>query len=491
MRKLLLATAAVLSGSAAMTGTVFAQAVTAPAPTTIATPSFSTFMPSPTPGPGTITVRLNARVAAYMAAGTDSGRNPGYVTTAASSSGTTVVGANTKLANYSFGEYGRFYPGFDGIAGNGLKYGAAMEIRQDNGEAPGGGVNGSVSAATRNRATLYFRREYIYMGADQFGFVRLGEVDGPSSSFLTGTMENFNDGAWNGDMPSLFTGNTSITWPFPDVGNLYTQSKVVYLSPQFAGVDFGASFAPNTGNGSYTPGNCGYASTVASSAGIQGPIGGGGEPVGCDATSSTSVLGETARMRNYVDAAVRYRGSFGPVGVAAVLTGMYAGRVADNATPQPLSPQYNNFGLGEFGGQITYGGLGIGGNSNGQFNLQPQGTIDSLGYTFGASYAFGPYVVGASYIDYRSAGSRVGGGPSVQSPLVGNGRNEWGIAAGGTWNFAPGMNVFLSYLYGHRHQGGVDLLSGVTSSGTSSSGFVYTHNNVQAQGVEIGSAFRW
>ena len=42
-----------------------------------------------------------------------------------------------------FAEYARLYPGFDGIAANGLKYGAFLEIRQDNAAPPGGGINGS------------------------------------------------------------------------------------------------------------------------------------------------------------------------------------------------------------------------------------------------------------------------------------------------------------------------------------------------------------
>ena len=38
------------------------------------------------------------------------------------------------------------------------------------------------------------------------------------------------------------------TWPFADVGQLYTTNKVIYLSPQFYGVDFGIAYEPNTGN---------------------------------------------------------------------------------------------------------------------------------------------------------------------------------------------------------------------------------------------------
>ena len=486
MRKLLLATAAVLGGA-----TGFASAATFPpaaGQTAIPAPVIPTLTPGPTAGPGTITVRLDARIGFQMAVGSDSGRNASTVTTAAGSAPTAT---NTKLSNYTFGEYGRFFPGFDGIAGNGLKYGAAMELRQDNGEPPGGGVNGSISAGTRNRNTIYFRRDFGYFGTDQFGLIRFGQTDGPMTLHTTGTFENYNTGGWNGDLPSMFTGNTSPTWPFPDVGNVYTTSKVVYLSPQFAGLDFGLSYAPNSGSGGYFSGNCSYNNTVAGT--VTGPIGGGGQGQGCDAASSTTVAGETGRPRNIVEGSLRYRGSFGPAGIAVNLAGLGSAKVFNDNVPavKATQVQYNGYAVGEAGVQVTFGGLAFGGNliggqDNGQFNLMPKGGGQSIAYIGGVSYAFGPFIIGTSYFDYRSAGSK----SSISSPWVGR-RNEYGYAAGATYNFAPGMNIFLDYLYGHRHEAGVDLLSGTAATGATGVSNVRTHNNVQAQGIGLGTAFRW
>jgi hypothetical protein len=56
------------------------------------------------------------------------------------------------------------------------------------------------------------------------------------------------------------------------------------------------------------------------------------------------------------------------------------------------------------------------------------------------------------------------------------------------------MNIFLSYLYGQKHEGGEDLLSGATTQpGTTAATTtkVVTHNNVQDQGFSIGTQFRW
>jgi hypothetical protein len=451
-----------------------------------------TAVPGTTPAPGTITVRLNARVNFYMQAVSDSGRNPTPVTTAtgATTAGNTVVNPNTKLANYTFQNYVRLFPGFDGVAANGLKYGAYMEIRQDNAVAPGGGINGSISGVSRARGALYVRDDFAYLGTDQLGFLRLGSTWGPSTLFTTGTFENFNDGAWNGDLPGGFTGNTQLTWPFPDLGVNYTTVKAVYLSPQFAGFDFSASFEPNTGNVNSGTGNCGYANTAASASGLTGVAAVGGGTAGCDAASSTTT-GDYTRRRNTVDLALRYRGAFGPIGVAFQAGGILSGHVADSSTPAKAL-QYDGLQLGDGGFQVTYGGLAVGGHvtagrSNGQFNLDPKGAKDSFAWLVGTSYAIGPVIVGASYFDYQSAGNKTGSVAQGGNPFVGS-RNEFGVAAGGTYSFAPGMNIFLSYLYGHRKESGVDLLTGVSSTATAR---VSTHNSTNAQGVSIGTQFRW
>ena len=276
----------------------------------------------------------------------------------------------------------------------------------------------------------------------------------------------------------------------PDISPFYIPSTVVYVSPQFAGVDFAASFAPNSGGLDNVSGNCPYGNTVAGTVSANTVSGG---YTGCDAASSTTVAGEAARPRDEAQVYLRYRGAFGPVGVAAEAGGIFSGHVQNSNVPavKATQVQYEGYRLFDAGLIGTFGGLAVGGHvtggrQNGQFSLAPTGTRDSFAWVAGASYAFGPLIVGASYFDYMSAGSS----NALASPFVKN-RNEWGIAAGGTYNFAPGMNIYLSYLYGHRKELGVDLLSGVASSGTLASGNVTTHNNVQSQGVQIGTQFRW
>jgi hypothetical protein len=485
MRKLLLATVAVLGGSLALGGNAHAQLANTYT-TAIPTPNPFTAAPAPVPGPGNISVRLQARIVAYMEAGSDSGRNATAVT------GVAAIQPNTKLANYSLNEFTRFYPGFDGIAGNGLQYGAALEIRQDQAAPAGGGINGSISGDATARGALYLRREMAYVGADNYGFLRYGATDQPTSLFATGQFENFDDGAWNADLPNFFTANTRLTWPFFDQGGWYTTNKLVYLSPSFMGFDFGVSFEPNTGSLNNGDGNCAYnftsSITGTTPAGTQtaivGPLN-GGNGSSCDAASATTT-GDVSRRRNTVDAVLRYRGAFGPVGVAVTAGYIAGGRVVSDSLAAPsASNTYKNPDIYDFGGQVTFGGLAVGGHlSGGQYNggvgLQRAGTKDALAYLVGTSYAFGPVIVGGSFFDYRSGGSK-----TYATPLMSN-RNEYGIAAGGTYAFAPGMAVYLSYLYGHRYQGGFDFLAGAATGTTGG-----LHNNVQAQGVALGTSFRW
>jgi len=505
MRKLLLASAAMLSGTVALASVASAQLYTVGGPTpvpvsgSVGAPgtTIPTFTTNPPLAPGSYTVRLSGRLTGIFSAVSDSGRDPTAITTTAKTAPIAPPTA-TKLSDYQFGEYARLYPSFDAVAANGLKYGAFLEIRQDNQVAPGGGVNGgTASSANGARGALYFRRETGYIGTDQYGFLRFGATDQPTSLFATGTFENFDDNAWNfATIPGPFTSNAVVYGPFPDVGALYTTSKVVYLSPKFFDmVDFGVSFAPNTGNDDAQAGNCPYANTAAGATSVTGTSSVG---TGCDATSSTNVSGENKRPRNTVDAVARLRTAVGPAGVAATVGGFYSGAVQYNGTAPATGPtgvpRYNGYGVFDSGLQVTFGGLAVGGHLDyGQYNgtnfwtLQPKEGRDGFAYLVGSSYAFGSLVVGASYFNNQTAGywttttsfsNGYKGGYAIGRTL-----NQSGVAAGGTLTVAPGAYVFLSYLYGQKHQTGVDLVTNVVGA--------ESHNDVHAQALMLGTQFRW
>ncbi len=341
------------------------------------------------PTPGQVTVRLNGRFRFYAESITEGAEHSSTFTTAnqgtalatssngaAPASGLTSNQGNNRLASYGFTEYARLYPGFDGVAANGLKYGASLEIRQDNNFGSGSGVYGSTTGQDRTRGILYYRRSWGYIGTDRFGTLRLGSSDGPTSLYLTGTFETFDDGGLNGDLPGAFPGGAvaQIAYPFNDVGNMYSTTKAVYLSPQFFGVDFGLSYEPSTaGIGGDNGAGCAPSPQFGSTTlpGAQTTA-----TPGCDQLSSTSTA-DYARRKNTYEALVRYRGTFGPAGIAATAAYVGSGRVEDSgiqgaAGALAKHQRLEDLSYGDFGLVGTLGGLSAGGNFQyGRYNVLP------------------------------------------------------------------------------------------------------------------------
>ena len=147
--------------------------------------------------------------------------------------------------------FGRIYAGGDGMATNGLRYGAAIEIRQN--------FTGQISSNTSSGAsgyssleTLYVRRAFTYVAGENWGIVRVGQADGLIGIFDNGvtTFQFLPTGNLNGGDLQDCARNVTPTFLFlAQAGNEYVNAKLVYLSPQIAGFDFGFQYAPNTSNG--------------------------------------------------------------------------------------------------------------------------------------------------------------------------------------------------------------------------------------------------
>lgn len=507
MRKLLLATVAGLGVWGAAASDAGAQVV----PGTVSSYSGGVAYPAmAAPSPGSVVVRLNGRLRFYAFGVWD--RDVDNNATGGTLSPTTGLGTATggyKQANYGIAEFGRLYPGFDGVAANGLKYGANLEIRMDQNSPAGGGAFGSISGQNRARSALYFRRVWGYIGTDQIGTFRLGAVDGPTALFETGTFENFNDGGLNGDLPALQSGPVQVTWPFSVVGNLYTTNKLVYLSPSFFGFDMGASFEPSTANTSGQNNGCGagtwiganFSNPAGNFTAASGTNSSGASTIGCDRLSSSPSNAESQRRRNTFEAILRYRGSFGPVGIAATAGYIGGGHVLDNGATatspfnnNPLAAggarrRYEGLSVGDFGAQLTAFGFSFGGHYmrgryNGQWGATAEGFKDSEAGLVGASYTMGPLIVGAHYLSYSSPGD-------LANAYYGRTRRETGIGAGGTYNVAPGLSLFLSYLWGQRKQNGFNFVDGSgVSAATGTAGNPF-HNKTTSSILALGTAFSW
>ena len=409
MRKLLLATVAAMGATMGVASYADAQVV-------------SDTDGQSYPTPGTVTVRLNGRFReyAYVADqgasrttnygvtgvnGTTNGNGAAVGVTAATG-GSLVAGSN-RLGNYGFEGYARLYPGFDGVAANGLKYGASLEIRQDNTFGAGGGADGSITGNDRTRGLLYLRREWGYIGTDRFGTVRFGSSDQPTSLYMTGTGENFDDGGLNGDLSGFLGNGGAYVYPFADVGNMYATTKLVYLSPQFYGVDFGVSYEPSTASiGNDNQAGCAGPGPFGSALFANG--GNGTATPGCDALQSTST-GDYARRKDTYEGLARYRGTFGAFGVVGTAAYIGSGRVHDSgvvgSTIDPKRTRLEDLSIGDFGAAVTFGGLTVGGHYQvGRYNVQggggpgallTKGQPNSNAFAATASYTIGPVIFGA------------------------------------------------------------------------------------------------
>ncbi len=521
MRKLLLATVAALGASMAVASYADAQVVD--------DTDGQSF-----PTPGTVTVRLNGRFRFYgYVADQGAGRTTNYGITgplgttngngtavgATASAGGLVSGSN-RLSNYGAEGYARLYPGFDGVAANGLKYGASLEIRQDNTFGAGGGTvgngsaDGSVTGNDRTRGALYLRREWGYIGTDRLGTIRLGSSDQPTSLYIVGTGENFDGGGLNGDLPGLLANGNILQYPFADVGNMYSTNKIVYLSPQFYGVDFGVSYEPSTGGigndngaGCQGPGTLGGSNITTAGNGTAVP--------GCDALSSTSTADYNRRKDTY-EGLVRYRGTFGPVGLVGTAAYIGSGRVHSSgvvgSAVDPKLVRLEDLSIGDFGAAVTYGGLQVGAHYQlGRYNVQngtgpggllTRGQPNSNAVNVTASYTIGPVIFGASALaswyqgNQQAATNRSTTGASLLVPggVTGGQRRDIGIAAGGTYSLAPGVAIFVSYLWSEGRQRGANLLTGGINVGngpTANGNNPDAHNKVDDSIFAVGTSFAW
>ncbi len=408
------------------------------------------------------------------------------VTTPASSTTKTTTTTN-KLNPQQFLGYFRMYPGLDAMATNGLRYGGIVEIRQNFiGASQGSGSSaspvgpaganaqneGASASGNSSGSTLYVRREAAYVGSNEIGIFRFGQDDGPFSQFDGGvtTFQNFNDGAWNGDLPSAIPGNAQPTFPFwSGVGKEYAAAKGVYLSPQFAGFDFAASYAPSTAAESDTACNIAFS--------------------GCAALATSSTVGDQARATNWYELAARYQATFNGFGVYAM--GGYSGSGNVNpGAPITAGNLYKPFSVGDAGLVLSFAGFSVGGNIlfgqyEGQVALTYKGGVNSIAWIAGAQYANGPITFGASYFNMQSQGSNATDFTSQ--------RYDEGFAAGLTYAVAPGMNAFASFLWGQAHQGGMDLLTGSSNAAENPAGTHFTggKETVSGQAFMFGTQVKW
>jgi hypothetical protein len=380
-------------------------------------------MVKPTVEPGKVVVRLDTQVNFWAGVSSDKANK-------------NINGG--KNQQYGFDGYVRLYSTMDAMTTNGVKYGAAVEIRTNSNAGKAAGTSGSSNSAAE---TFYARRAYGYVGTDQLGTIRFGQIDGVLGLMKVGDQQGFGDGGLNGDVPDFAPSISAWQFPF-SVGGEYATNKLIYLSPSFGGFDFGVSFAP-------------------SQAGLLGAVSAAGAGGSFSQSTSPTILGvqqSDARARNILELNARYRGNFGAAGVAANVGYVTSGKVNDGTASRGLS--IIDAGVSVSAAGFTVGGHFDTGRFNGQNNLSAAGEKDAMMYIIGALYQNGPYTIGAHYINDSLPGT------------LGNGvaRKTNAGSIGGNWGWAPGAELWFEAMTGT-----------VTEGPTKSHG----------TGVIIAQRFRW
>jgi predicted porin len=290
-----------------------------------------------------------------------------------------------------------------GKSANGLSYGAVIELQNDN----SAGASGAGTGIDSDEA-------YAFVSSPTLGTLRFGDEDSAASllAVRVPTISGMGpDGNWDELLTNRAGTRNGNSYILSGINDGSDATKVVYLSPQFFGFDFGVSFAPNSGEG---------------------------ERVEQGATTLSQRNRQT--LSNELSAALRYRGSFGNVGVQADIAEMRAdapertdagaATALQDVTAMSAGLAVTAFGV-TVGGEYTWGkytGASVGRTA------AATGRDNSRHYVLGATYVAGAISVGAYY----------GSGTQDNGPGVAEREQRvWGLGA--AYTLAPGLDLIASY----------------------------------------------
>ena len=144
----------------------------------------------------------------------------------------------------------------------------------------------------------------------------------------------------------------------------------------------------------------------------------------------------------------------------------------------------------------TLQGHFLGGDINSDGSLIRHGQKKAQDFLFNPYYQFGRFVVGFQYVNELSAG--FGETSSAAGGAITNGNStlhQVAYGIGGTFDYAPGAQVWVSGLYGARHQDGVNIqnVANYTASNYSvaANGYTKLGNSTTARAIAIGNTFNF
>jgi hypothetical protein len=397
--------------------------------------------------------------------------NPGNAADASAVTGASSAGTITAPTATTAGSGGNFarlgktdivtIPQFSvivtGKLANGLTYGANIDLTFNNQE-------GRAVLQNRNgfsRTAPAIDEAWISVAHPRFGQVRFGDEDGVMGGLMnSGWITAFGTGGVFGVWENFQTrqgGNRTQTAP----GGLGDNSKIVYMTPQFFGFDFGASFAPNFGSG----GQHGCVNDINTS--------------WCDrayafrgATLSAIPIagGEQAARRNEYQLAARWRGNLAGVGLAATVGYIGSGSARDLTLGGAQVRTLNGLDVWQAGVQASFMGFTAGaayfrGNTNFFWGNTVRGARDGEQLTAGLTYTAGPITVGANFMSglFEGSSGRTFDQSTGLITVVAASQarqRRWGMGFGANYRLAPGLDLIAEYVHHSVREQGVDQDAG-------------------------------
>lgn len=326
-----------------------------------------------------------------------------------------------------------------GKTAGGITYGARIEFQNDN-------VPGSGQTAVDTDET------WLFVSSPTLGTVRLGDTDSAASVMQVRPPRYpaFYRPSWYIARPGGFN------YIYSGVNDGSDITKITYLSPQFAGFDFGVSYAVNGGEG----------------------------PRINNGTNNGSMQRDLLGSRyNEITAALRYRGNFSGVGIAAGFVMSHAETPRDQRpAARSTITAYSFGGTASFQG-FTFGGEYTFGNYRGASpgtTATARGADMSWHYLLGASYTFNPVTVtvnfGQGFQDRR-----------LPTATLARDLRHTQVGVGASYTIAPGLLGYISYEY-QRYRGWAGTTVG-SVAGTNGPlvGGVRQNGNRTMQAITIGT----
>ncbi|MBV1796012.1 porin [Siccirubricoccus sp. G192] len=363
----------------------------------------------------------------------------------------TSTAQSARNSQHDFSTDAEIHVFVNGKTANGLTYGAVVEIQFDNNEATARTARRSYPSKTG----ADIDEAYAFIASPTFGQIRFGDEDGPVGGLMNaGYVTNFGTGGIYGDWQDfVIRPNRTTTSP----GEMGDNTKIIYLSPQFFGFDFGGSFALNEGEGADT----GCVSSLA------GPF--------CDRAYASQGVTSFGRAttnlpgrRNEYQLMARWRGNLAGVGLAASFGYMGASAVRDITVTGTQFQTLRNPQIWEAGLQATAYGFTLGANykwGNTSYFYIPtiRGEQDMSQIFLGGSYTAGPFSIGANGFFQTVAGTAGSAFNTTTGVLSQNtnstprGQRRYGYGIGANYRLAPGLDLVAEYVRHVIHENGVDL----------------------------------